>query len=121
MEHRYRAEQRWLNTGYRNRFDYRIKISVPLNKRQIIAKTWFISLANEIFLNSKAPNFEQNRVSATLGYQFDRKWTLQAGWLNAYNYSPGNSHAKNNMLIMLLYRINRNDGVHRKHLPTTSG
>jgi ABC-type oligopeptide transport system substrate-binding subunit len=62
---------------------------------------------DEIFFNNKAPNFERNRVSAALGYQFDKKWILQAGWLNQRNYTATTSSAKNNMLLTLMYRINR--------------
>lgn len=120
-EHRYRMEQRWVNGRYRNRFDYRLNIFVPLNNKRITAKTWFVSAYDEIFLNNQEPNFERNRASAAIGYQFDRSWILQAGWLNQYNYIPGQNNDKNNMILILLYRINRKNGAHREHLPTTSG
>jgi hypothetical protein len=119
LEHRYRVEQRWLNGIYRNRFRYRLNLFIPLNNKKIEAKTYFVSIFDEIFLNNKEPNFERNRVSAALGYQFDKKWIVQAGWVNQYNYIPNQSNDKNNILLMLMYRINRSASK-REHLPSTS-
>ncbi|MBD1383836.1 DUF2490 domain-containing protein [Mucilaginibacter rigui] len=120
FEHRYRVEQRWVNGDYRNRFRYRLNMFIPLNNTKIVAKTWFLSIFDEVFFNNKAPNFERNRISAALGYQIDKKWILQAGWINQRNYTASASSAKNNMLLMLMYRINRKNSVEREHLPTTS-
>ncbi|MBE9664882.1 DUF2490 domain-containing protein [Mucilaginibacter boryungensis] len=119
LEHRYRIEQRWLNGIYRNRFRYRLNVFVPLNSTKIEAKTWFVSVFEEIFLNNKEPNFERNRISAALGYQFDKKWILQAGWINQYNYVPNLSNDKDNVLLMLMYRINRKNSAKREHMPST--
>ncbi|MBW4890206.1 DUF2490 domain-containing protein [Mucilaginibacter sp. HMF5004] len=120
LEHRYRVEQRWVNGNYRNRFRYRINVFIPLNKTKIEAKTYFLSLFDEVFLNNVEPNFERNRISAAAGYQFDRSWIVQAGWINQYNYIPNQSNDKNNLMLMLMYRINRKHGVPREHVPTTT-
>jgi hypothetical protein len=120
LEHRYRVEQRWVNGVYRNRFRYRINVFVPLNKTKIEAKTWFISVFDEVFLNNKVPNFERNRISAALGYQFDKSWILQAGWINQYNYSAAAKSDKDNIMLILMYRIQRKNAVQREHVPTTS-
>jgi hypothetical protein len=120
FEHRYRVEQRWVNGDYRNRFRYRLNMFIPLNNTKIVAKTWFLSIFDEVFFNNKAPNFERNRISAALGYQFDKKWIVQAGWINQRNYVVNQSSAKNNLMLMLMYRINRKDGAQREQVPTTS-
>lgn len=120
LEHRYRVEQRWVNGLYRNRFRYRLNVFVPFNHNKIIAKTWFFSAFDEVFLNNQMPNFERNRVSAALGYQFDKSWIFQAGWINQYNYTPDVSNNKNNLMLILMYRIQRKNAVPREHLPTTS-
>lgn len=120
LEHRYRVEQRWVNGDYRNRFRYRLNVFVPLNNKKIIAKTWFISVYDEIFLNNKAPNFERNRVSAMLGYQFDKSWILQGGWINQYNYATTAKSDKDNIILILMYRIQRKNAVQHEHVPTTS-
>ncbi|MDN3579421.1 DUF2490 domain-containing protein [Mucilaginibacter flavus] len=120
FEHRYRVEQRWVNGDYRNRFRYRLNMFIPLNNTKIVAKTWFLSLFDEVFFNNKAPNFERNRVSAALGYQFDKKWIVQAGWINQRNYTVTQSSGKNNIMLMLMYRINRKNAVQKEQLPTTT-
>jgi hypothetical protein len=120
LEHRYRVEQRWVNGAYRNRFRYRINAFIPLNKTKIEANTYFLSLYDEVFLNNAQPNFETNRISATAGYQVDKSWIVQVGWLNQYNYAPTQSNNKNNLILMLMYRINRKHAVQREHIPTTT-
>lgn len=120
FEHRYRVEQRWVNGDYRNRFRYRLNMFIPLNNTKIVAKTWFLSIFDEVFFNNKAPNFERNRISASLGYQFDKKWIVQAGWINQRNYVVNQSSAKNNVMLTLMYRINRKNAAQREHLPTTN-
>ena len=120
FEHRYRIEQRWVNGGYRNRFRYRLNMFIPLNNTKIVAKTWFLSVFDEVFFNNKAPNFERNRISAALGYQFDKKWIAQAGWINQRNYTATQSSGKNNIMLMLMYRFTRKNAVEREHVPTTT-
>jgi hypothetical protein len=120
LEHRYRVEQRWVNGNYRNRFRYRLNAFIPFNNTKIVAKTYFLSIYDEVFLNNQVPNFERNRVSAALGYQFDRSWIFQAGWINQYNYTPEISSNKNNLMLILMYRISRKNATQREHLPTTS-
>ena len=119
LEHRYRIEQRWVNGLYRNRFRYRLNMFVPLNNTKIVAKTFFISIYDEVFLNNAAPNFERNRFSAALGYQFNKSINVQAGWLNQYNYSPTFAADKNNLALTFMYRINRKNAQPREHMPST--
>lgn len=117
IEHRYRAEQRWQNGIYRNRFRYRLSLAVPLNHPKIEAKTFFISVFDEIFLNNKAPHFERNRFSAALGYQFDKAVSLQVGWLNQYNFSNTSAGAKNNLAVIFNYRFHRKNSKPKEHIP----
>ncbi|QEC78537.1 DUF2490 domain-containing protein [Mucilaginibacter ginsenosidivorax] len=118
IEHRYRAEQRWINGLYRNRFRYRLNLFVPLNNTKIEAKTLFVSAADELFLNNKVPNFERNRVFAGLGYQLDRSWIVQSGWLNQYNYSLSGTNDKNYAILMFIYRMHRKNGLPREYMPS---
>ncbi|TWR30550.1 DUF2490 domain-containing protein [Mucilaginibacter pallidiroseus] len=117
LEHRYRAEQRWLNGIYRNRFRYRLNVVVPLNHKKVEAKTYFISVFDELFFNNKAPHFERNRFSAAFGYQFDKSLSVQAGYLDQYNYNLTSSGAKNNIAIVVQYRINRKNSKPKEHIP----
>ncbi|MGV8879349.1 MAG: DUF2490 domain-containing protein [Sphingobacteriaceae bacterium] len=118
FEHRYRVEQRWLSTGFKNRIRYRMNLMVPINKPKIESGTFFISLYDEIFLNPKKPHFERNRLSAGIGYQFDKSIIIQAGWVDQYNYTTVSANDKNYLLLSFLYRINRNANEKHERLPS---
>ncbi len=69
-----------------NRFRHLFRITVPLNRAWMTAKTVFISLYDEIFLNFgsppvKANRFDQNRTTASLGYHFTDDFNLQVGYI----------------------------------------
>ncbi len=88
IEHRYRLEQRFTSyAGYRNRFRYRINALIPLNNREIKSKTWYTSAFNEFFVTNESPYFEQNRIFLGLGYQFNDKFTILAGFVNRFDHS----------------------------------
>ncbi len=89
FEHRYRVEQRFFNTGYRNRFRYRLNIAVPINSTKIEAKTFYIAAFEEVFLTNKQPYFERNRVFAGFGYQFSSYVGIQPGYVYQYDYRNG--------------------------------
>jgi hypothetical protein len=117
IEHRYRIEQRFFNVGYRNRFRYRLNLAIPLNHRKIEAKTYYLAVFDEIFLNNKAPHFERNRFSLALGYQFDKSLSVQAGWMSQYNYNLTSAGTKNNLAINVMYRINRKNTKPKEYIP----
>ena len=122
FEHRYRVEQRWFNfrdgtTPYRSRIRYRLNMFIPINNRTVTAKTTFLSIYDEVFLNPVGPTFERNRLYAGVGYQFDQQWILQLGWVNQTNYNsatfdqgiftPQLATGKNNVVVGLTYRLKR--------------
>ena len=110
FEHRYRVEQRWLNTGYRNRFRYRISANIPINKPKVEPGTLFGILYDEAFFNNKAPNFERNRVAALLGYQFSKPFSIQTGILNQFNNTATSTNRKYYFLLNAIYTIQRKTG-----------
>ena len=79
FEHRYRIEQRWINQDYKNRFRYRLMLFIPLNKPTIEKGSLFLGLYDEIFINTKEPFFDRNRLYGALGYQFNKATSVQAG------------------------------------------
>lgn len=117
FEHRFRAEQAWLNKKYRNRFRYRINLIIPLNKPKVEKNTVFISLFNEIFLTDKAPYFMRNRVYAGVGYQITDFLSVQTGWVNQFNYTLISGGAKNNILFSINFRFLHKEHPHEK-IPT---
>jgi hypothetical protein len=87
---------------------------LPLNHKAIEPGTVFLSAYDEIFLNPKGPVFERNRLYGGVGYQFDKHFVLQAGYVNQanYNYTATqgqfvlqNTAAKNNVVLSLTYKI----------------
>lgn len=107
FEHRYRVEQRWIDSKFRNRYRYRFNVTVPLNKAVLEPNTFYISAYDEVFLNNRKPNFERNRASASLGYVFSPAVSLLVGWTNNYNYSLTGTNDKDNLSINLVYQIAR--------------
>jgi hypothetical protein len=86
FEHRYRVEQRWFKTGYRNRFRYRLNMVLPLNNTKVEPKTFYVSAFDEIFLTNTAPYFERNRFFTGLGYQFSKTLSVQPGYVYQFDY-----------------------------------
>ena len=107
FEHRYRAEQRWLNGNYRTSFRYKLNAIIPINHKKIQNGTLFISAFDEISLGLKAYSFEKNRMSASMGLQVSPSFTMLAGWIYEDNNSLSNNIDKNNLLINLIYQIPR--------------
>lgn len=81
FEHRYRLEQRWVNEDYRNRFRYRIMLTIPVNKPVMEKGSLFLGLYDEVFVNGKDVFFDRNRLYGALGYQLDKTASVQVGML----------------------------------------
>ncbi len=88
FEHRFRFEQRFLNSGTssdtQHRARYRLQITLPLTN------TLFLNFYDEIFLNLQDDIFSQNRLYAALGVYIVENLSLQLGYLknhfNTTNY-----------------------------------
>ncbi|MFT4761391.1 MAG: long-subunit fatty acid transport protein [Paraglaciecola sp.] len=81
FEHRYRLEQRWVNSDYRNRLRYRLMVFIPINKPTITKGTLFLAIYDEIFMNTEQTFFDRNRLYGALGYQFSKMVQVQVGYL----------------------------------------
>lgn len=85
FEHRYRLEQRWIqsnnNNRYLDRIRYLLRITVPLNKKDVEKNTLFLSFYDELFINLSAIPFDRNRLYAAMGYQFLPNANIQFGYL----------------------------------------
>jgi hypothetical protein len=119
IEHRYRTEQRWTSSGYRNRFRYRLNGLLPINKKTIETHTLYASVYDEVFFTNEKPYFERNRVYAGMGYNFSKLFALQVGWIRQYDLKvTGNSIGKNYLQTNLLFSIGENKSKREKH-PST--
>ncbi len=85
FEHRYRLEQRWLqsNSGdkYLNRIRYLIRATIPLNKKTIKRNTVFLTFYDELFIHFSSTPFDRNRLYGAIGYQFSPNLNVQLGYL----------------------------------------
>lgn len=88
FNHRFRYEQRF-NEGqdFRTRFRYGLFLNIPLNGKEIVAKTWYIGLYNELFINGernigdgrRVNTFDRNRLFGSLGYAIKKDFRIQVG------------------------------------------
>lgn len=85
FEHRYRLEQRWVKSNisnrYLNRIRYLLRLTVPLNKKEIEKKALFLSFYDEVFINFSPNPFDRNRLYGALGYQFLPNANIQLGYM----------------------------------------
>ena len=85
FEHRYRLEQRWIqsnsNNRYLDRIRYLLRITIPLNKKEIKENTLFLSFYDEIFINLTSTPYDRNRLYGAIGYQFLPNANIQIGYL----------------------------------------
>lgn len=105
FEHRYRVEQRWFKNSYRNRFRYRLNTVLPINKKKVEAKTFYLTAFEEIFLTNEAPFFERNRVFGGFGYQFTKWFGVQPGYVYQFDYRPDRRIAKHFFQLTLMFDL----------------
>jgi hypothetical protein len=103
LEHRYRAEQRFTSNGYRNRFRYRLGAIVPINNKQVVPKTFYVSAWNEIFFTDNEPFFERNRFFVGVGYEFSKQLAVQTGYIHQFDYKINDETGRDFLNIALLY------------------
>ncbi|HEY0976104.1 MAG TPA: DUF2490 domain-containing protein [Flavobacteriales bacterium] len=109
IAHRFRIEERWIaamtpsaddpSTGtldrymYQNRFRYRVWLTLPLGHPDPAPGVFTANFYDEVFLNfgdSGRPDLlQQNRISALLGYQLSKPFTVLAGYLLQHIQRPG--------------------------------
>lgn len=94
LQNRFRLEQRWIgsfdsmgsdsvdNWVYINRIRYMSRVDVQLFQDS----KWYVALSDEIFMNlgsNVGENiFDQNRISALIGYKFYSGFSLEGGYIN---------------------------------------
>jgi len=99
IEQRYRAELRLTSFGYRNRFRYRLGLSLPFGKTINTYKSFQASVSNELFLTDRVPYFERNRFLAAFNYKPSRLTTIQIGYLHQFDYRINDETGRNFLQI----------------------
>ncbi|HTJ50883.1 MAG TPA: DUF2490 domain-containing protein [Cyclobacteriaceae bacterium] len=126
VQHRLRMEERFLQSKYkasdggiegtdysdeRYRLRYRGLIYIPLNNAKIEAKTWFISLWDEVFVSwGKKVTYhkpDQNRLFTGVGYQFNKLVSIQGGFLYQMMKKSNGTLQENNYggMLQLTYNL----------------
>lgn len=82
LQHRFRLEERFLEDDFRMRFRYYLGINIPITNKEMLPKTWYASVYNEVFLHGDSPVFDRNRVYGALGYVISKNLKIEAGYMN---------------------------------------
>lgn len=82
LQHRYRLEERFLEDDFRMRFRYMLGFNIPITQKEMLPKTLYASVYNEIFLHFNSPVFDRNRVYGALGYVINKNMRIEAGYMN---------------------------------------
>jgi Protein of unknown function (DUF2490) len=79
IQHRYRIEERFFTYDFGMRFRYFLSFNIPITKEVIESKVVYLSAYNEIFLRSKDPVFDQDRIYGAVGYAISNFLRLETG------------------------------------------
>lgn len=107
IEQRYRAEFRFTNKGYRNRFRYRLGASYAFGKVRNEYKPFQVSASNEIFFTDNEPYFERNRLQFAFNYKPSKATTLQIGYLHQFDYKINDETGRDFFQIGFLIELSR--------------
>ncbi len=85
FEHRYRLEQRWIESKTQNRYldrvRYLLRISIPINNKEIKKNTLFFTFYDEVFLHINSTPFDRNRLYGAIGFQLIPNANIQLGYM----------------------------------------
>jgi|TARA_B110000305_G_C19441019_1_gene641857 hypothetical protein len=87
LNHRYRFEQRFVESDFKMRIRYFFGLNIPLSNKE--KNNYYLSAYNEIFLNTKSVVFDRNRLYGGIGYHFNKNIRLEAGYMNQF-FENGN-------------------------------
>mgnify|MGYP005989803695 FL=1 len=80
ISHRYRFEQRFVESNFKMRLRYFLSMQIPLTKRT--DKGMYLSAYNEIFINTTNKLFDRNRIYSGMGYRINKNIRIEAGYMN---------------------------------------
>jgi len=82
LGHRYRFEQRFVESNFKMRFRYFLSLNIPINIME--NNKYYLSAYNEIFLNTKTSVFDRNRLYGGIGYNINRAIRIEVGYMNQF-------------------------------------
>jgi hypothetical protein len=107
LEQRYRAEMRFTLKGYRNRFRYKVGVSYPFGKHELIKDRYEIGVSNEIFFTDRAPYFERNRLQFFFNFKYNETLSIMTGYLHQFDYQINDETGRDFLQIGLSFRLKR--------------
>jgi len=85
IQHRYRFEQRFIEEDFKLRLRYFLGLNYILSNKEVLNNTLYLSMYNEIFLNTENNYFDRNRIYGGVGYRFNSKIRTEIGFMNQLN------------------------------------
>ena len=77
LQHRYRFEQRFVESDFKTRFRYFLGMNIPFKNPK-----YYLSAYNEIFLNGQSNVFDRNRIYGGLGYKVSKGIKVELGYMS---------------------------------------
>jgi hypothetical protein len=84
LTHRYRFEQRFVESDFKLRLRYFLALTIPLSVNKNNVNKYYFSAYNEIFLNTKTSIFDRNRLYGGMGYNVNKNIRIEAGYMNQF-------------------------------------
>ena len=84
LQHRYRFEQRFIEDDFRLRFRYFLGINIPFWSSANSPQEFYLSIYDEIFLNTEGQAFDRNRLYSGFGYKVSDKLRFELGYMNQF-------------------------------------
>jgi len=125
FHHRFRMEERFIQKHhtdqegnvvydgydtYVDRVRYRLQVQYPINKPKVEAGAWFITVYDELFYSwGKPVTFhkpDQNRMYASIGYQFSSKFSVQGGPFYQMLIKKNGAQQENNVGALIQFGYN---------------
>ena len=89
LSHRYRFEQRFVESDFKMRFRYFLSLNYPLKTFTESNSLLYASAYNEIFLNTESSVFDRNRLFGGLGWKMNDKLKFEVGYMNQFFENSG--------------------------------
>jgi hypothetical protein len=89
LNHRYRFEQRFVESNFKMRFRYFLGLNIALNNKENGKNAFYLSAYNEIFLNTESSIFSRNRVYGGIGYKINKNIKIETGYMNQFFETSG--------------------------------
>jgi hypothetical protein len=109
IEQRYRTELRFTSNGFRNRYRYRLGLSVPFGKERKLYKPYQLSVSNEIFFTNTEPYFERDRLVLSFNYKPSKSTTIQIGYIHQFDYKINDETGSNFFQIAYFIELFKNE------------